>query len=87
MQAGPCSWLDVHNFIGDFMAANASVTGHPLREQCTETPSSAWPKVSHPPQSTPSRLSQVKSAARFGLHEREREPRDHESHGEYYKRL
>lgn len=83
MQAGPCSWLDMHNFIGDLMAANASVTGHPLREQRTvETPSSAWPKVSHPPQPTPSRQSQVKSAVRFGLQEREREPRAHESHGE-----
>uniref|UniRef100_A0A8C2CF56 Si:ch211-79k12.2 n=1 Tax=Cyprinus carpio TaxID=7962 RepID=A0A8C2CF56_CYPCA len=79
--AGPCSWLDMHNFIGDLMAANASVTGHPLREQRTvETPSSAWPKVSHPPQPTPSRQSQVKSAVRFGLQEREREPRAHESH-------
>lgn len=75
----------MHHFIGDLMAASASVSGHPLREQRTEEAlSSAWPKVSHPPQSTPSRQSQVKSAVRFGLHseERERENRDHESHGE-----
>lgn len=75
----------MHHFIGDLMAASASVSGHPLREQRTEEAlSSTWPKVSHPPQSTPSRQSQVKSAVRFGLHseEREREPIDHESHGE-----
>ncbi|KAF4103232.1 hypothetical protein G5714_016115 [Onychostoma macrolepis] len=84
LAAGPCSWLDMHNFIGDLMAANASVTGHPLREQHTETPSSAWLRVSHPPQSTPSRQSQVKSAVRFGLQERERDPRDHESHAQHH---
>lgn len=75
----------MHHFIGDLMAASASVSGHQLREQRTEdTLSSAWPKVSHLPQSTSSRQSQVKSAVRFGLHseEREKEPRDHESHGE-----
>ncbi|KAK7147432.1 hypothetical protein R3I94_010071 [Phoxinus phoxinus] len=83
LTAGACSWLDMHHFIGDLMAASASVSGHQLREQRTEeTLSSAWPKVSHPPQSTSSRQSQVKSAVRFGLHseEREKEPRDHESH-------
>ncbi|XP_016387754.1 zinc finger protein 696-like [Sinocyclocheilus rhinocerous] len=82
LAAGPCSWLDMQHFIGDLMAANASVTGHPLREQRTEeTVSSAWLKVSHPPQSTPSRQSRVKSAVQFGLHseERERELRHHES--------
>ncbi|XP_043117818.1 zinc finger protein 835 isoform X2 [Puntigrus tetrazona] len=69
----------MHNFIGDLMAANTPVTGHPLREQRTEeTLSPVWPKVSHPAQSTLSRPSQVKSAVRFGL--QEREPKDHESH-------
>ncbi|XP_050987152.1 zinc finger protein 696 [Labeo rohita] len=81
LAAGPCSWLDMHNFIGDLMAANSSVTGLPLREQRTEeTPSSAWSKLCHLPNSDPSRQNQVKSTDRFGLHSEEREPRDHESH-------
>jgi len=69
----------MHHFIGDLMAASASVSGLQLREQRTEeTVSSVWPKVSHPPQSA-SRQSQVKSAVRFGVHseEKEKEPRDH----------
>lgn len=78
-QPGPCSWLEVHNFIGDLMAASA-----PLRDQrIDETLRPAWdmtrPKVS--PQSNPSRSSQVKSTVAFGLHSEEREkiPRDHAS--------
>ncbi|XP_056618095.1 zinc finger protein 586 isoform X2 [Triplophysa dalaica] len=76
---GPCSWLEVHNFIGDLMAASA-----PLRDQrIDETLRPGWdmtrPKVC--PQSNPSRSSQVKSAVAFGLHSEEREilPRDHAS--------
>ncbi|XP_051576261.1 zinc finger protein 629-like [Myxocyprinus asiaticus] len=92
LATGACSWREMHAFIGDLMAASASVSGHPLREQPTEeTLSSAWdssrpetlrPKVSHPPQSNPFRQSQVKSAVAFGLHseERARESKDHESH-------
>nr|XP_055067768.1 zinc finger protein ZFP2 isoform X1 [Misgurnus anguillicaudatus] len=82
---GPCSWLEVHNFIGDLMTASASVSG-PLREQRIDEPlSSAWdmarPKVSNLSQSNPSRQRQVKNTVGFGLHseEREKQPRDHES--------
>lgn len=84
VQPGQCSWLEVHNFIGDLMAASA-----PLRDQrIDETLSSAWdmarPKVSHLSQSNPSRSGQVKSTVAFGLPsvEREKVPRDHESTGE-----
>lgn len=80
LAAGPCSWLDMHHFIGDLMAASATVTGHPMAERRTEETLSSWPKVPHPPQSIPSRQNPVKNAVRFGVQSEEREPRHNESH-------
>lgn len=87
-QSGPSSWLEMHNFIGDLVASNASGSaGQLLKYHNQQSLRSAWetvgpeaptPKPSHPGQSDPTRQSQGKTVVGFGLQsgERSEEPVD-----------
>ncbi|TRY94709.1 hypothetical protein DNTS_021602, partial [Danionella cerebrum] len=78
--AGPCSWLEMHSFIGDLMAAS----GHPQAQQSSsEARGPAWPKNSHPSPSASSRQSPEKSDVQIAPDSDDRESRQSENHGAF----
>ncbi|XP_076826899.1 uncharacterized protein LOC143473685 [Brachyhypopomus gauderio] len=71
--AGPSSWLDMHNFIGDLVASSASTSGQLLKYPTQQSLRSAWETMATPETSVPkaqggvARESPGKNMAGFGL--------------------